>query len=195
MPEETPLPIDDPQAGDHLAAAEVGPSLFAKVRILIFVTLVIAAECALAWLYLPSAAQTADMVGAAAETDAQAAASSDPSQSPQPEDELAGCVEVDLGEFSVVAYQPATGTTLRIDFHLWGMVHQDEADELLTLMNEQLHRFREQIHSTVRSAAITDLTDARLALIKRKAREGANIILGKPLLQDVIFDDFSLIEQ
>jgi hypothetical protein len=190
MPEPAPLPTEDLAAIEQLATAESRPSIFVRIRILLFVTLVIAAECVLAWLYLPSASRTAAMAGAALEADSPAQ-----DQPQKPEGELADWVEVDLGEFSVVAYQPVSGTTLRIDFHLWGMVHEKDYNELLTLMEDHLHRFREQIHFTIRSAEITDLTDARLGLIKRKALERTNKILGKPLLRVVIFDDFSLIEQ
>jgi hypothetical protein len=195
MAEQTPLPSESLEAVDPFAAGAGGPSVFAKIRILLFVTLVIAAECLLAWLYLPSASKTAALAEAAMGADSQAVTSTGQDQSQKPADEVADWVEVDLGEFSVVSYQPAAGTTLRIDFHLWGMVHRKDHNEFLALMEDHLHRFREQIHFTIRSAEITDLTDARLGLIKRKALERTNKILGKPLLRVIIFDDFSMIEQ
>jgi hypothetical protein len=194
MPEQLPLPSDDPQAVDQFAAAG-GPSLFAKTRVLLFVTLVIAAECFLAWLYLPSVSKTAAMAGAAMGADSPTEALTNQDESQNAENELANWAEVDLGEFSVVAYQPVSGTTLRIDFHLWGMVDQKDHDDFLALMEDRLHRFREQIQFTIRSAEITDLTDPNLGLIKRKTLERTNKILGKSLLRVVIFDDFSLIEQ
>ena len=115
----------------------------------------------------------------------------------QQEDEsgLGDRLEVDLGEFSVTAYQPTSETTLRIDFHLWGMVHEDDYDEFLTLMEDNLHRFREQVIVTVRGADITDLTDPGLGLVKRRVLQKTNKILGKPLLRVVILDDYSFIEQ
>jgi hypothetical protein len=195
MPEQALIPTEDPQPGDEFAADDGGSSFFAKIKILLFVTAVIAVECLLAWLYLPSVSKTAEMAGAAIETGSQAEASPNQGQTQESPADLADWIEVDLGEFSVVSYQPVSGTTLRIDFHLWGMVHEKDYDALLTRMEDHLHRFREQIHFTVRSAEVTDLTDARLALIKRKTLERTNKILGKPLLRVVIFDDFSLIEQ
>lgn len=190
MPEQALLPNEDPAAGEPFQAAEGGSSIFARIRILLFVTAVIAAECFLAWLYLPSTSRTAAMAGASVEAQAKAA-----EQAKKAESEVVDWVEVDLGEFSVVAYQKGSGTTLRIDFHLWGMVHKKDYDEFLTLMEERLHRFREQIHFTIRSADTNDLTDAQLGLVKRKTLERTNKILGKPLLRVVIFDDFSLMEQ
>ena len=190
MPEQNPFDTEDQQSAGELEAEVGGTSLFAKIRILLFVAVVIAAECLLAWLYLPSLSKTTAMAEAAS----SAESSPDQDQANEPAD-LTDWIEVDLGEFSVVAYQPAAGTTLRIDFHLWGMVHMDDEDEFLTLMEDHLHRFREQIHFTFRSAEINDLTDAGLGLIKRQTIERTNRILGKPLLRVVIVDDFSLIEQ
>ena len=191
MPEQTLIPTDDSPPVDQLETETEtgGSSIFAKIKILLFVMLVIAAECFLAWLYLPSLSKTTSMV------EASAAASPDQDKTKEPKDDLADWNELDLGEFNVVAYQ-LSGTTLRIDFHLYGMVHMDDEEEFLILMEDHLYRFREQIHFTIRSAEITDLTkDAGLGLIRRKILERTNKILGKSLLRRVIFDNFSLIEQ
>src|SRR5436853_128840 len=42
---------------------------------------------------------------------------------------------------------------------------------------------------------VTDLTDAGLGLIKRRILETTNKTLGKPLLQGVVFSEFSFVEQ
>jgi len=42
---------------------------------------------------------------------------------------------------------------------------------------------------------VTDLTDAGLGLLKRKILEKSNRILGRPLLQTIIFSEFSFVEQ
>ena len=47
----------------------------------------------------------------------------------------------------------------------------------------------------MRSAELTDLTDAGLGLLKRRIQEKSNQTLGKPLLRAVVFSDFSFIEQ
>lgn len=195
MPEQAPMPIDDPAAVEAPAEAEGESSVFTKIKVLLFVALVIAAECFLAYLYLPSASKTAAMAGATLEAGAQAAASAGQGELPKPPEDVADQVEVDLGEFSIAAYQPVSETTLRADFHLWGMVHQKDYDEFLTLMEDNLHRFREQVIVIIRLADVNDLTDPGLGLIKRKILEKTNQTLGKRLLRVVIFDDFSLIEQ
>jgi flagellar basal body-associated protein FliL len=159
-----------------------------------FVGLVVLVECALAYLLLPTSGQAAAMAGAAIKSAGEREARQEEDQE-QSQLDLAGQVEIDLGEFSVTAYQPASNTTLRIDFHLYGTVAAEDEAQFLTQMEDSLHRFREQVIVTVRSAEVTDLTDAGLGLLKRKILDRTNRILGKPLLRTVIFSDFSFIEQ
>ena len=169
-------------------------SLLGKLRILLLIAAIIVLECLAAWLYLPSATQTAALAGV---TPAAAA----DSKSPKPaatklEEGLSSDEsEVDLGEFCVTAFQSTSNTTLRIDFHLYGTVKTDSQKDLLKLMEDNKHRFREQVLVIVRGAEITDLTDAGLGLMKRKILDRANRTLGKPLLQTVVVSDFSFIEQ
>jgi len=183
-------PTEDQAASAELEAKS---SILAKIKILAFLAGVIALECLAAYLYLPSAAETAALAEATLATPEEGQAPTEDAETE--EEELADQVEVDLGEFSVTAFQPISNTTLRIDFHLFGTVRAEDEAEFLSLMEENLHRFREQVNITVRSADITDLTDAGLGLVKRKILEKTNRTLGKPLLRVVIFSDFSFIEQ
>jgi len=104
-------------------------------------------------------------------------------------------VEVDLGQFSVTAYQPASQTTLRIDFHLWGTVDKSLEQEFQGAWAKSINRLRDQIIVIVRSADLSDLTDAGLGLIKRKILEKVNQTLGKPYLRTVVFSEYSFLEQ
>lgn len=104
-------------------------------------------------------------------------------------------VEVDLGQFSVTAYQPSTQTTLRIDFHLWGAIDKSMEQEFQTAWDKSVNRLRDQIIVIVRSAELSDLTDAGLGLIKRKILEKVNHTLGKPYLRTVVFSEYSFLEQ
>ncbi|HUT10836.1 MAG TPA: hypothetical protein VMY42_10090 [Thermoguttaceae bacterium] len=191
MPELTPNLTKPSDAAD--VTSETKPSRSAKAKVLLFLAAVIAAECAAAYWMLPSRSETSAMaevaVGIQAEADDYAV----------DETEEAGAlidqVEVDLEEFSVTAFQPVSSTTLRIDFHLWGTVRNDDYNDFLGVMDENRNRFREQVLVTVRSADITDLTDAQLGLIRRKILEKTNRILGGTYLRTVIFSDFSFIEQ
>lgn len=193
MAGQTPPPTDDPAAEAEVTSTR--SSILAKIKILLFVTVVLAVECLVAYLYLPSASQTAAMVEASLAANSQAGELPNQDGQFDEEGELVDQVEVDLGEFSVTAFQPVSNTALRIDFHLWGTVHADDEEEFLTLMDENLNRFREQVIVTVRGADITDLTDAGLGLLKRKILEKTNRTVGKPLLRVVIFSEFSFIEQ
>jgi len=188
---QEPTAVDEKQEPQEQTPASTGKlSLFSKIKILLFVALVVAVECAAAYLYLPSAEESAILVGAG-----EIKEENKTTPEHEIEEEENDQVEVDLGEFNVTAYQPVSNTTLRIDFHLYGIVAAIEHKEFTTLLEENLHRFRDQVIITMRGAEIVDLTDAGLGLVKRKIMDKTNRMLSKPLLQSVIFSDFSFIEQ
>jgi hypothetical protein len=108
---------------------------------------------------------------------------------------LSDAEEVDLGNFTVSGFQPASNSTLFVSFHLFGTVKHKYVGEFNRRMEENKHRIRDNIIVIIRSAELTDLTDAGLGLIKRRILETTNRTLGKPLLQEVVFSDFSFIEQ
>jgi flagellar basal body-associated protein FliL len=192
---ETAAPGDAALAAVAEATPERKPAFFGKIGIFLFVAVVIAAECGVAYLYLPSVENAAAMAGAALGEKPKPAAPAEPDPQKEKEAEAAEEMEVDLGQFSVTAFQPASNNTLRIDFHLYGTLNPKVEKEFLRLKEENLHRFRDQVIVTVRSAEIADLTDAGLSAIKRKILEKTNRLLGKSLLRSVIFSDFSSIEQ
>jgi flagellar FliL protein len=194
--ENTPNPNESLEAGDASAPSAGRFSFLGKLKILLLVAVVVVLECLAAYLYLPSASQTAALAGAVtpppaeAKTKAKAAGKTAAAETEAAED-----MEVDLGEYCVTAFQSTSNSTLRIDFHLFGTVKADTQKDFLKLMEENKHRFREQVLVTIRAADITDLTDAGLGLMKRKLLDRANRTLGKPLLQTVVVSDFSFIEQ
>ncbi len=104
-------------------------------------------------------------------------------------------VEVDLEQFSLTAHLAASNTTMRIEFHLYGVINAADKDEFEKLVKANQHRLRDQVLVIVRSAQPRDLTDAGLGLIKRQISEKTNALLGKPLLRAVVVSDFSYIEQ
>lgn len=108
---------------------------------------------------------------------------------------IGGHQEVDLGEFTVTGYQPVSNNTLYISFHLYGTIPHASNDEFTRRLEEAKHRIRDNVIVIIRSAEITDLTDAGLGLIKRRILETTNKTLGKPLLQSVVFSEFSFVEQ
>jgi flagellar FliL protein len=152
---------------------------------------VVLAECLAAYLFLPDASETVAVASAVSHPKSETELPDDRSSELEAVDQ----VEVDLEEFSVTAFQPASGTTLRIDFHLYGTVATQDVAQFRVLMEKSVHRFREQVIVIVRSAELTDLTDAGLGLIKRRILEKTNRMLGEPLLKSVIVSDYSFIEQ
>jgi hypothetical protein len=103
--------------------------------------------------------------------------------------------EVKLGSYHVVTFNTDTGTSLNIDFELYGTVLAKEEEEFTQLFEANKVRLREQILVTVRGTDVTDLSDPDLGLLKRLILEKTNRTLGKPLLNEAIFSKFSFIER
>jgi flagellar FliL protein len=195
MPEEPNLPLTDVEALAESAAEPSRGSLFGAVKVVLFVGVVVSLECMMAYFYMPSPDETAAWAQAAL-ADAPNAPLADPDQTTDASAETPpDQVEVDLEEFSVSAFQPISNTTLRIDFHLYGIIRAADEIEFHARLDDCRHRFREQILVIMRAAELTDLTDAGLGLIKRRILEKTNDTLGKPLLLGVVFSDFSFVEQ
>ncbi len=181
------------------AAAEDTPSggksmILGKLILLTVLASIVVAECIAASFFLPTAEETAAIAGMKP--------SEDPEQADGVMGELAALdaeaknqAEVDLGEFTVTAFQPISNTTMRIDFHLYGTVSKDDQEQFLLAWDESQHRLRDQVIVILRDSELGDLTDAGLGLIKRRILERTNRTLGKPYLRSVIFSNFSFIEQ
>lgn len=195
MPETHPIPTDSAVTAASSPPASNGASVLGKLVVILFLAAIVLAECVAAYFYLPSPADTATMAAAALAAEMPQEPKTPAQTESENESESLDEVEVDLEQFSVTAFQPLTNTTLRIDFHLYGTVAEADAAEFQTLMQKNVHRFREQVIVIVRASELTDLTDAGLGLIKRKILEKTHRILGKPLLKSVIVSDFSFIEQ
>jgi hypothetical protein len=194
MPEQTAPRIEPTGMEPETTPSRRRPPILSKLWVALALGGVVLVECTIAYLYLPTPSETAAMVGA---DPAAADPGFDPSYSldrPREED-LEEQTEVDLGEFSVTAFQPISSTTLRIDFHLYGTVDPEEKADFDEAWKESTHRVRDQVIVTVRSCQLTELTDAGLGLIKRRILEKSNRILGSPFLKSIIFSDFSFIEQ
>ena len=165
-----------------------------KVKAAAFIACVVAVECAVAYLYIPNSLETAAIAGATLDIDPETGRIP-PKEEGDTAQGMADQIEVPLGEYSVTTFQPVSNTTLRIDFQLYGTIAVKDEAEFFRRMEENRHRFREQVIVTIRTADITDFTEAQLGLIRRRVLERSNRILGTPLLRGVIFSDFSFIEQ
>lgn len=164
-----------------------------KIMLGAFMAVVIVIECGVAFFLIPSQAKIEQI--AEAKVAEKSHAHTDHDDPASGHDDHAHAKEKDLGQFGVTAYQPASNTTLRIDFHLFATITEaDEADFDHIYASSQ-HRIREQVIVTIRTSEISDLTDPGLGLIKRKILEKTNRLLGKQYLQNVVFSDFSFVEQ
>jgi flagellar FliL protein len=103
--------------------------------------------------------------------------------------------EVELGIYNITRYNPATGTTLAIDFELYGTVLASDLNEFEHEFEKSKARFREQVTMTLHGAESADLTDAGLGLLKRQILEKTNRAIGQPLLKEVLFSKFSFVER
>lgn len=163
-----------------------------KIVIGAFMTIVIVIECAVAWFLIPSQQKIEEIAETkVVEKIKEQADKDDPANAHSEE----GMAEVDLGQFGVTAFQPASNTTLRIDFHLYATIPVSEQQHFDEVYASTQHRVREQVIVTIRNSEIADLTDPGLGLIKRKILEKTNRLLGKGYLQNVVFSDFSFVEQ
>ncbi|MCH2596190.1 MAG: hypothetical protein MKZ95_10350 [Pirellulales bacterium] len=173
------------------------PGMMTLVKALAFVSVIVLLEVAAASMIIPTAEETTEI----AETLAEADTTQDPEaagETAESEDEsilLSEMTEVELGMFHVLTYNPETGSRLNVDLELFGTVLADEESEFYPLFEANQRRIREQILITIRSAEVTDLSDAGLGLIKRKILEKTNRALGKPLLHEAIFSKFSFEER
>ncbi|MCG8449909.1 MAG: hypothetical protein MI725_10060 [Pirellulales bacterium] len=169
------------------------------VKALAFISVIVLLEVAAASMMVPSAEETAKIAQLLANPDARHELDeNDETTSKQTGNDLlalGAMLEVELGTFHVLNYNPDTGSRLNVDFELFGTVLAGEASDFYSLFDANKRRIREQILITVRSADVTDLTDAGLGLIKRKILEKTNRALGRPLLHEAIFSKFSFEER
>jgi flagellar FliL protein len=200
---------------DKPSEAPKKKSLSGKLKIGIVLAVVVAAQCVLAWLLLPSGT-AAESNQPAPENKAQGPVHLDPTM----DDPHAERREVDLGRFSITSIDPASNSTLLIDFHLYGAIvaepeehpaeeasehgqghgkkteeGPDDNSRFGKLLKKNKHRFRDQVIVVIRNAQMSDLSDPALGLIKRQILAKTNSLLGEPLLKEVIFSDFAVVQQ
>jgi flagellar FliL protein len=196
-----------PAASADAAPAGKKSGWFWKAVVLGLILAVIGAECLFAFVYVTMATEKSAHPEAAAP--AKPAKHEDAHGEKQEKEHgkagehgghgEAGSVgeeqEIDMGEYSLTAFQPAANTTLLINFHLYGTIANEDTNFFAANFDANKHRIRDQVLTTIRSAEIADLTDPGLGLIKRQILEKTNRTLGKPILQGIVFSDFVAVEQ
>jgi len=177
----------------HNAAAKPSSGMGGKLLIAGFMGGVVALECLIAYLLFPSPEEVAALAQKNIEKQLPAdLVSNEPALSGEETEPVA---EIDLGEYAITVTQPNSSTALRVDFHMWGTVLEENTQEVKSLMDRNIHRFRDQVLVEVRHSEPEDLADPGLALIKRRILEKSNDLFGEPILRSIIFSQFSYIEQ
>lgn len=176
----------DPDAQD---SAPRRRGVFGALRVVLILLVIVAAECAMAVVFFPDAEETAAMAKklVAGETGLQLPDEQAAEETAQEEPN----VELTLGKFQVSVFQPVSGTTLRLDFDLYCTVLAKDEGEFADRLEEHQHRLRDQIITILRGTDEKDLSEAGLGLIKRKLLETTNRTLGKAIVQEIVFSDFS----
>jgi Flagellar basal body-associated protein FliL len=170
--------------------------LFSLVKAIAFVSVVVIVEIVAASMLAPSAQQTERLAQQfVAATEGKTANVDEEGGEAKQHKSEEDVREVELGIYNITRYNPKTGTTMAIDFELFGTVLADDIAEFQHLFENNQARIREQVIMTLHSAESTDLTDAGLGLIKRKILEKTNRALAQPLLMEVLFSKFNFVER
>lgn len=190
----------------HPPAAEAppksGPGIMSLVKGLAFVSLIVLVEVAVATAFFPSSEetrQTGERLAAAARgAEAKASphdAESSPAAFSEPHSGPVQTVELSLGLFHVISFNPSTGASMSIDFELYGVVLAADQAEFQERFGLHAKRLNEQVTIAIRGMESTDFTDPGLGLIKRVVLEKVNRALGKPLVREAVFSEFAFIER
>ena len=87
------------------------------------------------------------------------------------------------------------GTTIQVSFHLFGVLPNGKEEEFKLLFGEKENRIRDLVRSIIRESEVSELASPGLGLIKRRILEKVNRELGKPMLQEVVFSNYSFFER
>lgn len=191
-------------ASDAVPAPVKKPGFMTLVKALAVVSVLVLLQLVAVAMLIPSPQETtkiaeqlvaADAAHEAEEADGAATSHGGEEQSADAHGGEHGMQEVKLGSYHVVTFNTETGTSLNIDFELYGTVLAKEEEEFSHLFEANEVRIREQILVTVRASEVADLSDPDLGLLKRKILEKVNRTLGRPLVSEAIFSKFSFIER
>jgi len=196
-PKKEPVPSETSPAPDDAATPRSASGLLTMLKAIAFIAIIVVVEVVAASMFIPSAQDTEKIarqyVAATAGDSAPTASAEEDGHGKGKSDQ--NVTEVELGTFNITRFNPASNTTLSIDFELYGIVLAAEEAELKELLGKNKIRVREQVILTLHAAESKDLSDAGLGLIKRQILEKTNRALGQPLLKEVLFSKFNFVER
>ncbi len=167
------------------------------VKAIAAISMIVLVEVVAASMFVPSAQDTerlARQYVAASEGHSTLSGMPD-SDSPDSTSHTEEIEELEMGSYNVTHFNPATNTTLSIDFELFGVVLAKDVVEFHELFDKNKIRVREQVIMILHAADSKVLSDAGLGLIKRQILEKTNRALGQPLLYEVLFSKFNYVER
>jgi len=194
-------PEQEPEQPEGSDATQPSPRRFsgmlAIVKAMAFISIIVVVEVVAASMLIPSAQDTERLAKqyVAASEGHSAPAGSTESDEHADQGHSEDLHEVEMGSFNVTHFNPATNTTLSIDFELFGAVLAKDSAEFQELFEKNKIRVREQVIMILHGAESKDLSDAGLGLIKRQILEKINRALGQPLLSEVLFSKFNFVER
>jgi hypothetical protein len=149
---------------------------------------VVAVECVVAAYMIPSADQVESQIKARAEEEKKKA------EEAKSESAL-HATEAIVGKFNITIHKPEAESTMRIGFSLVATVLEKDVDDFTNLFKGNEHRLRDQVIFEIRNSETADLTDPGLGLIKRRILAKSNELLGRPIIQSVVFSEFTYTQQ
>lgn len=183
------------------APAKRGPSAVTLLKIVACVAVIVLLEVGAAMALLPTAEDTKRIGQQLAEAklgnlESDEAAVIEEEQADEGDHGAHGpSHEVSLGTYHVVSFNPSTGTSTAIDFELFGVVLASDEAEFAERYLIHEKRLNEQVTIAIRSMQPSDFSDPGLGLIKRVILEKVNRALGKSLVREAIFSEFSFMER
>jgi flagellar basal body-associated protein FliL len=174
-----------------------GRGMFRVIKAVAFVSVIVVVQIVVASMLAPSAKDTEKVAQELANAASGKAENHEESEHGEAEEhgEEHDLHEVELGIYNVTRFNPATNTTLAIDFEVYGTVLAEDATEFEHHFEKSNARIKEQITLTMHGVESADLTDAGLGLIKRQILEKTNRALGQPMLKEVLFSKFNFVER
>jgi hypothetical protein len=179
------------------AAPRRRSGIMSLVKALAFVSVIVLLEVGAATAFLPTAEETRrigeELASAPHEVEDK---DGEGAEDEHGDDEThPASHEVSLGTYHVVAFNPSTGASMNIDFELFGVVLATEEAEFAERFLLHEKRLNEQVTIAIRGMQSSDFTDPGLGLIKRVILEKVNRALGKTIVREAVFSEFSFAER
>jgi hypothetical protein len=177
-----------------------GSGVMKLVKAMAFVSVIVLLQVAAAMAILPTSEDTRrigmELASSSAADEDEGDGHSDGEAAHGENHEAAGPTrEVNLGAYHVVSFNPSTGASMNIDFELFGIVLADDEAEFAERFLLHEKRLNEQVTIAIRGMQSADFTDPGLGLIKRIILEKVNRALGKTIVREAIFSEFSFVER